>query len=139
MNTGQWDINRIWFSIKVLNKYQNKNKTKNTQTNEEKTKQNVKNKNKTKIILHTVTFQGIVNVEKIYCDFFSVNFFSTDATHTYDIILNTDTISIFIPYSQWKAKIRERKIFQKKKGKQFGLLFSWTDLAIQLRYCWTQD
>ena len=24
----------------------------------------------------------------------------TDSTHTYDIILNTDTISILIPYSQ---------------------------------------
>ena len=34
--------------------------------------------------------------KKIYCDFFS-----TDATHTYDIILNTGTISILIPYSQW--------------------------------------
>jgi hypothetical protein len=76
----------MWFSIKVLNKYQNKKKTKNTQTNKEKTKQNVKNK--AKIIIHTLTFRGIVNVEKIYCDFFS-----TDATHTYDIILNTDTFS----------------------------------------------
>ena len=95
------DINRIWFSIKVLNKYQNKNKTKkNTQTNKEKTKQNVKNKNKAKISIHTLTFRGIVNVEKIYCDFFSCDFFSTDATHTYDIILNTDTLSILIPYSQ---------------------------------------
>ena len=76
--------------MKVLNKYQNKNKTKKktTQTNKEKTKQNVKNKNKAKIIIHTLTFRGIVNVEKIYCDFFS-----TDATHTYDIILNTDTFS----------------------------------------------
>jgi hypothetical protein len=83
-----------------LNKYQNKNKTKkNTQTNKEKTKQNVKNKNKTKIIIHAVTFRGIVNVKKIYCDFFPVTF-STDATHTYDIILNTDTLSILIPYSQ---------------------------------------
>ena len=47
-----------------------------------------------------MTFQGIVNVEKIYCDF-SSDFFSTDATHTYDIILNTDTLSILIQYSQW--------------------------------------
>ena len=38
-----------------------------------------------------MTFQGIVNVEKIYCDF-SSDFFSTDATHTYDIILNTISI-----------------------------------------------
>ena len=29
--------------------------------------------------------------------------------------------------------------FYPKKGKQFGLLFSWTDFAMQLRYCWTQD
>jgi hypothetical protein len=41
-------------------------------------------------------FRGIVNMEKIYCDFFSSDFCSTDATHTYDIILNTDTISILI-------------------------------------------
>jgi hypothetical protein len=34
---------------------------------------------------------------------------------------------------------RDRKIFPPpKKGKQFGLLFSWTDFAMQLRYCWTQ-
>ena len=83
----------MWFSIKVLNKYQNKNKTKNTQTNKEKTKQNVKNKSKNNYT-HS-DFSGIVNVEKIYCDFFS-----TDATHTYNIILNTDTLSILIPYSQ---------------------------------------
>jgi hypothetical protein len=36
-------------------------------------------------------------------------------TYTHDIILNTDAISICIPYSQWKEKNRERKIFQKKK------------------------
>ena len=47
-----------------------------TQTNKEKKpKQNVKNKNKTKIIIHTVTFRGIVNVKKIYCDFFPMIFF----------------------------------------------------------------
>ena len=70
----------------------------NTQTNKEKTKQNVKNK--AKIIIHTLTFRGIVNVEKNYCDFFSCDFLSTDATHTYGIILNTDTLSILMPYSQ---------------------------------------
>jgi hypothetical protein len=58
-----------------MNKYQNKNKIKITQTNKEKTKQNVKNKNKTKIIVHTLTFRGIVDVEKIYCDLFPVIFF----------------------------------------------------------------
>ena len=83
-----------------MNKYQNKNKIKITQTNKEKTKQNVKNKNKTKIIIYTVTFRGIVNVEEYVVTFFPVMFFSTDATHTYDIILNTDTISILITYSQ---------------------------------------
>ena len=82
-------------SINIKTKTEQK---KHTQTNKEKTKQNVKNK--TKLIIHTVTFQGIVNVETIYCDFFPVIFFSADATHTYDIILNTDTISILIPYSQ---------------------------------------
>jgi hypothetical protein len=46
--------------------------------------------------MHTVTFRGIVNVEKIYCDFSSCDFFSTDTTNTYDNILNTDTISILI-------------------------------------------
>jgi hypothetical protein len=61
----------------------------------------VKNKNKTKIIIYPVTFRGIVNVEKYIGTFFPVMFFSTDATHTYDIILNTYTISILIPYSQW--------------------------------------
>jgi hypothetical protein len=48
-----------------------------------------------------VTFRCIVNVEKVYCDFVSCDFFSTDATNTSDIILNTDTISILMPYSQW--------------------------------------
>ena len=86
---------RSWINFKT------KTKQKKTQTNKEKTKQNVKIKNKTKISMHTVTFRGIVNVEKIYCDFFSCEFLSIDATHTYDIILNTDTISILIPYSQW--------------------------------------
>jgi hypothetical protein len=28
------------------------------------------------LIIHTVTFRGIVNVEKIYCDFFSCDFLS---------------------------------------------------------------
>ena len=37
-----------------------------------------------------------------------------------------------------KQKIVNVK-FSKKKGKQFGLLFSWTDFAIQLWYCWTLD
>ena len=94
---------RSWINIKT------KTRQKNTQTNKEKNKtKRHKNKNKTKIIIHTVTFRGIVNVEKIYCNFFSCDFFSADATHTYDIILNTDTISILIPYSQWWAKNRER-------------------------------
>ena len=86
---------RTWINIKT------KTKQKNTQTNKEKTKQNVKNKNKATIIIYTVTFRGIVNVEKYFMIFFPVTFFSTDATHTYDIILNTDTISILIPCSQW--------------------------------------
>jgi hypothetical protein len=30
------------------------------------------------LIIHTVTFRGIVNVEKIYCDFLSCDFFSCD-------------------------------------------------------------
>jgi hypothetical protein len=30
------------------------------------------------LIIHTVTFRGIVNVENIYCDFFSCDFFSCD-------------------------------------------------------------
>ena len=30
------------------------------------------------LIIHTVTFRGIVTVEKIYCDFFSCDFFSCD-------------------------------------------------------------
>jgi hypothetical protein len=30
-----------------------------------------------------------------------VTFFSAETTHAYDIILNTDTISILIPYSEW--------------------------------------
>ena len=30
------------------------------------------------LIIDTVTFRGIVNVEKIYCDFFSCDFFSCD-------------------------------------------------------------
>ena len=30
------------------------------------------------LIIHTVTFRGIVNVEKIYCAFFYYNFFSCD-------------------------------------------------------------
>jgi hypothetical protein len=39
----------------------------------------------------------------------------TDATHTYDIILNTGTISILIPYSQWWANNCGHKICKKKK------------------------
>jgi hypothetical protein len=77
---------RSWINIPQTNK------KKQTKKKHKKNK-----KNKTKIIIHTVTFRGIVNVEKIYCDFFSCDIFSTDATHTYDIILNTDTISILIP------------------------------------------
>ena len=30
------------------------------------------------LIIHTVTFRGIVNVEKIYCDFFSCDCFACD-------------------------------------------------------------
>ena len=90
----------MWFSIKVLNKYQNKNKTKKAHKQIKRKQKYVKNKNKTKIIIHTVTFRGIVYVENNYCDFFPVIFFSTDATHTCDIILNTNTILILIPYSQ---------------------------------------
>ena len=117
-----------WINIKT------KTKQKNTHKQiKQKQKKNVKNKNKTKIIIYTVTFRGIVNEKK-----YAVVFFSTDATHTYNIILNTDTISILIPHSQWKAKNHERKI-SPKKGKQFCLLFSWTDSPIQLRYRWTQD
>jgi hypothetical protein len=86
---------RPWINIET------KTKQNNTQTNKERTTQNVKSKNKAKINIYTVTFRGIVNVEKIYCDCFCCDYFSTDVTHTYDIILNTDTISILIPYSQW--------------------------------------
>ena len=61
-------------SIEFGSQSKQKQNTK-TQTNKEKKpKQNVKNKNKTKIIIHTVTYRGIVNVEKIYCDFFSCDF-----------------------------------------------------------------
>ena len=38
--------------------------------------------------------------KKYIVTFFPVIFFSTDATHTYEIILNTDTISVLISYSQ---------------------------------------
>ena len=88
----------MWFSIKVLNKYQNKNKTKkNTQTNKEKTKRQKQSKNN----YTRSDFSGYSKCgKKIIVTFFSVTFFSTDGTHTYDIILNTDTLSILIPYSQ---------------------------------------
>jgi exopolysaccharide biosynthesis predicted pyruvyltransferase EpsI len=83
----------------VLNKYLDQKKTKKTtQTNKEKTKQNVKNK--TKIIIHT-DFPGYSKCGKKYIvTFFPVTFFSAETTHAYDIILNTDTISILIPYSE---------------------------------------
>jgi hypothetical protein len=54
---------RSWINIK-------KNTKKPHKQIKMKTKQNVKSKNKAKIIMYTVTFRGIVNVEKIYCDFF---------------------------------------------------------------------
>ena len=47
-------------------------------------------------------------------------------------------------YQYWfhTVKVKEKIVtlkFSKKKEKQFGVLFSWTDFSIQLRYCWTQD
>ena len=54
--------------------------------------------------------------KKYIVTFFPVTF-CTDATHTYDIILYTDTISILIPYSQYngKQKIVNVKLEKKRK------------------------
>ena len=84
---------RPWINIKAKTKQK-------TQTNKEKTKQNVKNKNKAKIIIHT-DFPGYSKCGKNILLLFSCDFVSTDATHTYDIILNTNNISILISYSKW--------------------------------------
>jgi hypothetical protein len=89
-----------WINIKT------KTKQKNTQTNKEKTKQNVKNKSKTKIIIHTVTFRGIVNVEKIYCDFFSCFFFYRRNTYLRYYIkhrhyININSIQSIISNKSW--------------------------------------
>jgi hypothetical protein len=132
LNRYQWDINRIWFSIKVLNKYQNKSKTKNTQTNKEKTKQNVNNKNKAKIIIHT-DFQGYSKCRKnILWLFFVWLFFYRRNTYLRYYIEHRHYFNINSIQSMISVK------FSKKKRKQFGKLFSWTDFAIQLRCCWTQ-
>jgi exopolysaccharide biosynthesis predicted pyruvyltransferase EpsI len=81
-----------------LNKYQDKNKTKKAHKQIKK-KQTKTSKTKTKIIIHT-DFPGYSKCGKKYIvTFFPVTFFSAETTHTYDIILNTDTISILIPYS----------------------------------------
>ena len=91
MNTYQWDSNRIWFSIKVLNKYQSKNKIKITQRNKEKSKQNVKNKNKTKIIIHC-DFLGYSKCWKIFWDFFSCDVFFLLTQHIHTILYWTQTL-----------------------------------------------
>ena len=39
------------------------------------------------LIMHTVTFRGIVNVEKIYCDFLSCAFFSCDFFSVYHLCI----------------------------------------------------
>ena len=123
---------RSWINIKT------NTKQKNTQTNKEKTNQNVKNKYKTKIIIHTVTFRGILNVEKNILWLFFLWFFSyrRNTYLRYYIehrhYININSIQSMI------SKNRDRKILP-NKGEQFGLLFSWMDFALQLRYCWTQD
>jgi hypothetical protein len=91
---------RSWINIKT------KTKQKNTQTNKETTIQNVKNKNKSKIIIHTVTFRGIVNVEKIYCDFFSCDFFYRSNTYLRYYIehrhyININSIQWMISNKSW--------------------------------------
>jgi hypothetical protein len=88
---------RSWINIKTKTKQKTHKQIKKKQSKTSITKTKQKS-------LYTLTFRGIVNVEKIYCDFFSCDFFSTDATHTYDIIFNTDIISILIPYSQKKTE-----------------------------------
>ena len=57
-----------------------------------------------------MTFRGIVNVEKLYYDFFGCGFFSTDATHTYDIILNTDTCFIQKIYTPSSSLLQGRHL-----------------------------
>ena len=87
---------RSWIDIKT------KTRQKNTQTNKEKTKQNVKNKNKAIIIIHTLTFRGIVNVEKIYCDFF---FYRRNTYLRYYIehrhFININSIQSMISNKSW--------------------------------------
>ena len=54
------------------------------------------------LIIHTVTFRGIVNVENIYCEFFSCDFFSYliqhNAGHGYLVFLNHFIISHLCHY-----------------------------------------
>ena len=55
---------------------------------------------KKSLIIHTVTFRGIVNVEKIYCDFFSCDFFPVTCFLTflvtfYPVTLFPATFSVY--------------------------------------------
>ena len=125
----------MWFSIKVLNK-NIKTKTKQKNTHKQIKKNKKKNvKNKTKIIIHTVTFRGIVNVEKIYCDFcFSGFFFYRRNTYLRYYIEHRHYININSIVND-KQKVVNVK-FSKKKGKQFGLLLSLSvhDSAVRTNY-----
>ena len=86
-----------------MNKYKKKQKkqTKNTQTNKDKIKKKRQKQKQNKYNYAHCDFPGYSKCGKNILWLFSCDFFSTDATHTCDIILNTDTISILIPYSQW--------------------------------------
>ena len=84
--------------IKISKQKQNK-KTHKQIKKKTKKKQNKKKQSKNNYT--HCDFPGYSKCGKIILWLFSCDFFSTDATHTYDIILNTDTISILIPYSQW--------------------------------------
>jgi hypothetical protein len=64
------------------------------------------------------TFRDIVNEGKNYCDFFPVSLFYRRNTYLRYYIEHRHFINI--------------------NSIQFGLLFSWTDIVIQLRCCWTQ-
>jgi hypothetical protein len=79
---------RSWINIKTKTKQKNTHKLKKDEKKRQKQKQNKHNYTHCEFPGYSI------------CGINLLWLFSTDATHTCDIILNTVTISILIPYSQ---------------------------------------
>ena len=128
---------RSWINIKT------KTKQKNTQTNKEKTKPKRQKPKQNKNNYAHCDFPGYTKCGKNILWLFSLwFFFYRRNTYLRYYIEHRHYINInSIHAVNDKQKIVNVKFPPppKKKGKQFGLLFSWTDFAMQLQYCWTQD